>query len=94
MDKPNLKINMRIVKKNNYTQSQRLSNLKKSESYYKEYNCNKSRDLTFIFKDDGAVPWKCRVVIEGKELIKNFGISESFRNMTLENFTVGTKYVN
>ena len=36
--------------------------------------CNKCRDLIFIFKDDGAVPWKCRVVIEGTELIKNFGI--------------------
>ena len=81
MDKQKLKINMRIVK-NNYTQSQRLSNLKKSESYYKEYNCNKSRDLTFIFKDDGVEPCQCRVVIESKELIKNVRLSESFRILT------------
>ena len=71
-----------------------------------QYKCSKCRDLTFIFKEDGAAPCECRGLIEAQNIIKNSGISESFRKMTLENFnyklsqqaiesfTVASKYVN
>lgn len=64
-----------------------MKSLKKLEGSLVQYNCEKCRDLTFIFKEDGAAPCECRALIEAKNLIKNSGISESFRNMTLENFS-------
>ena len=63
-----------------------MSNLKRCKSSLTQYKCNKCRDLTFIFKEDGAAPCECRGLIEAQNIIKNSGISESFRKMTLENF--------
>ena len=63
-----------------------MNNLKKCKSSLTQYKCNKCRDLTFIFKEDGAAPCECRAMIEAQNIIKNSGISESFRKMTLENF--------
>ena len=83
-----------------------MSNLKKCKSSLTQYKCSKCRDLTFIFKEDGAAPCECRGLIEAQNIIKNSGISESFRKMTLESFnyklsqqaiesfTVASKYVN
>lgn len=83
-----------------------MTNLKKLESSLTQYKCNKCRDLTFIFKEDEASPCECRALIEAQNIIKNSGISESFRKMTLENFnyrlnkqaiegfTTASKYVN
>ena len=83
-----------------------MSNLKKCKSSLTQYKCSKCRDLTFIFKEDGAAPCECRALIEAQNIIKNSGISESFRKMTLENFnyrlnkqaiegfTTASKYVN
>ena len=83
-----------------------MSNLKKCKSSLTQYKCSKCRDLTFIFKEDGAAPCECRGLIEAQNIIKNSGISESFRKMTLESFnyklsqqaiesfTTASKYVN
>ena len=83
-----------------------MSNLKKCKSSLTQYKCSKCRDLTFIFKEEGAAPCECRGLIEAQSIIKNSGISESFRKMTLENFnyklsqqaiesfTTASKYVN
>ena len=83
-----------------------MSNLKKCKSSLTQYKCSKCRDLTFIFKEDGAAPCECRGLIEAQNIIKNSGISESFRKMTLdsfnyklsqqaiESFTIASKYVN
>ena len=83
-----------------------MSNLKKCKSSLTQYKCSKCRDLTFIFKEDGVSPCECRGLIEAQNIIKNSGISDSFRKMTLENFnyklnqqaiesfTVASKYVN
>ena len=83
-----------------------MSSLKKCKSSLTQYKCSKCRDLTFIFKEDGAAPCECRGLIEAQNIIKNSGISESFRKMTLESFnyklsqqaiesfTTASKYVN
>ncbi len=83
-----------------------MNNLKKLEGSLTKYKCSKCRDLTFIFKDDCALPCECRAVIEAQNIIKHSGISESFRKMTLENFnyrlntqaikgfTTASKYIN
>ena len=83
-----------------------MNNLKKCKSSLTQYKCSKCRDLTFIFKEDGAAPCECRGLIEAQNIIKNSGISESFRKMTLESFnyklsqqaiesfTTASKYVN
>ena len=63
-----------------------MSNLKKCKTSLTQYKCSKCRDLTFVFKEDGVEPCECIWLIEAQNIIKNSGISESFRKMTLENF--------
>lgn len=60
--------------------------LKVNESDYEEYKCNKCRDLTFIIKENTAIPCECRALIEAKNILKNSGISEEFRKKTFENY--------
>lgn len=50
------------------------------------YNCEKCKDLTFILKEDVAIPCECRSLKICKEILKNSGISEEFRKKTFSNF--------
>lgn len=51
-----------------------------------EYICNKCRDLTFIIKDNEAIPCKCRALREAENILKKSGISEEFRKKTFKNY--------
>lgn len=54
-----------------------------------DYNCDKCCDLTFVFEGNTAIPCECRAVIEAKNILKNSGISEEFRNKIFENYNYG-----
>ncbi len=51
------------IKMDKFIKSQLKNNCEKLENSLKnEYICNKCRDLTFIIKDNEAIPCKCRAL--------------------------------
>lgn len=52
----------------------------------KKYKCEKCRDLTFILKEDMAVPCYCRALREAKDILKSSGISDEFSKKTFDSF--------
>lgn len=50
------------------------------------YRCNICNDLTFILKDNEAIPCECRGLREAERILENSGISEAFRAKRFDNF--------
>lgn len=50
------------------------------------YKCNICNDLTFILKNNEAIPCECRELREAERIIENSGISEAFRRKRFDNF--------
>ncbi len=57
-----------------------------TQKIYDEYKCQICRDLTFIIKDNEAIPCKCREINIVSDIIKNSNISTEFRNKNFENY--------
>ena len=51
-----------------------------------EYRCEICRDMTFVLEDDVAIACECRALREAESILKNSGISNSFRDKVFLNF--------